>query len=288
MNPVAFTIFGQEIMWYGVIITAAMVLSVTLASKTASSQGFKGDDFLDIAIIALPIAIICARAYFVVFNLDLYDSFKDMINTRLGGMAIHGGLIGGITAGFIVTLVKKINFFKAADIFAPFIALAQSIGRWGNFINQEAHGGPTNLPWAIIVDGVAVHPTFLYESIWDFLIFLLLLRKLKTKDYDGQVIAAYLILYSIGRFFIEGLRTDSLMMGNLRAAQIASLVMILLGAIIMLIRRNKGLKAPYWDANAGSNYYFAREVNSNMEKKKKDTKAVAQEKADDKKNKLKE
>lgn len=283
MNPVAFTIFGQEIMWYGVLITTAMVLGVTFSAKIASGQGFKGDDFIDIALFVLPVSIICARAYYVVFNLELYDSFLDMINTRLGGMAIHGGLIGGVVTGFLVTRVKKMNFFKAADIFAPFLALGQSIGRWGNYINQEAYGRPTDLPWAIMVDGLAVHPTFLYESIWDFLIFILLFRKLKSKKYDGQLMAAYLILYSVGRFFIEGLRTDSLMLGGLRAAQIASLAMILLGLAIVCLRRDKGLRAAYWNTDIGSNYYFAREVNSNMEKKKKDKKIEAQEKQEEEK-----
>lgn len=269
MNPVAFTIFGQEIMWYGIIITAAMVLSVSLISKSAESHGFKGDDFLDIAIFALPVAVICARAYYVIFNLPMYDNFWKMIDIRQGGLAIHGGLIGGVTAGFIVAKAKKMNFFKAADVVAPFVALAQSIGRWGNYINQEAYGRPTDLPWAILIDGVRVHPTFLYESIWDFLVFGILLKKLKDKEYDGQVMALYLILYSAGRFFIEGLRTDSLMLGHLRAAQIASLLMILWGFLLLAFRKSKGIGNSYMDSRTNqSNYHFAKEVKANLEKNK--------------------
>ena len=272
MDPVAFTIFGQDVMWYGVIITAAMVLSVTLSSKHGEAQGFETDDILDIAIFVLPTAVIFARAYYVIFNLGAYDSLVEMIDIRKGGLAIHGGLIGGILAGFIVVKVKKMNFFKAADTFAPFLALAQSIGRWGNYINQEAYGGPTNLPWAIQIDGVSVHPTFLYESIWDFLIFLFLLRKSKNKEFDGQLMSLYMILYSLGRFFIEGLRTDSLMLGQLRAAQIASIVMILLGLIVFLMRKTKGLESAYTgNRRAQSNYYFAKNLGTNKVKNKKES-----------------
>ena len=263
MDPVAFTIFGQDVMWYGIIITAAMVLSVAFIMKSAGAQGFESDDFLDIALYALPTGVIFARAYYVLFNLPMYDTFAKMIDIREGGLAIHGGLIGGILAGYIVVKIKKMNFFKAADVVAPFLALAQSIGRWGNYINQEAYGRATDLPWAITIDGVGVHPTFLYESIWDFLVFLVLLRKSKNKDFDGQLISLYMILYSLGRFFIEGLRTDSLMLGNLRAAQIASIIMVLLGALLLIMRRNKGLGMAYEGQWSGcSNYNFAKDLKS--------------------------
>ncbi len=261
MNPVAFTIFGQEVMWYGIIITAAMALSVALSAKSAAAQGFESDDFLDIALFALPTAVIFARAYYVIFNLPMYDNFIEMLDIRQGGLAIHGGLIGGLLAGFVVVKAKKLNFFKASDVFMPFLALAQSIGRWGNYVNQEAYGRATNLPWAINIDGVNVHPTFLYESIWDFMVFLILLKKSKNKDFDGQLVSLYLILYSVGRFFIESLRTDSLMFGNLRAAQIASITMIILGLLITLIRKNKGLGPVYMGMGGQhSNYFFAKDL----------------------------
>ena len=159
-------------------------------------------------------------------------------------MAIHGALIGGILAGFIYTKVKNINFFKMADIALIGMPLAQAIGRWGNYINGEAHGGPTNLPWGIIVDGVKVHPTFLYESIWNFGIFIFLWMFRKKKKYEGQVAVYYIILYSLGRFFIEGLRTDSLMLGNLRMAQVISLIGVIGGIIahIYLSKKNNNIK----------------------------------------------
>ena len=157
-------------------------------------------------------------------------------------MAIHGALIGGVLAGYIFSRYKKLDFFKLADTVMLGMPLAQSIGRWGNFINQEAHGGPTNLPWGIMVNGVKVHPTFLYESIWDFGIFVFLWIFRKKKSYEGQVIVLYAILYSLGRFFIEGLRTDSLMIGPLRMAQVISLVGIIGGIVVHMYLSNKNKK----------------------------------------------
>ena len=156
-------------------------------------------------------------------------------------MAIHGALIGGILAGFIYTKIKKINFFKMADTVMIGIPLGQAIGRWGNYINGEAHGGPTSLPWGIMVDGVKVHPTFLYESIWDLGIFIFLWFFRKHKKYEGQLAIYYLILYSLGRFFIEGLRTDSLMIGPLRMAQVISITTIIVCLILhkILSKKNK-------------------------------------------------
>ena len=156
-------------------------------------------------------------------------------------MAIHGALIAGLLTGYIFTKIKKINFLKMADTIMIGMPLAQAIGRWGNFINQEAHGGPTNLPWGIMVDGVKVHPTFLYESIWEALIFVFLWMFRKKKKYEGIIIVYYIGLYSLGRFFIEGLRTDSLMIGPLRMAQVISLGFILIGVILnyVLSKKNK-------------------------------------------------
>lgn len=247
MNPTAFTIFGIGIKWYAIIITTAMMLGIHFTMKTGEKQGFVADHLLDLALVALPCAIICARAYYVIFNFDMYDSFIDMINIRLGGLAIHGGLIGGFLGGLFVAKRKKMNVFKVMDIIAPYLILAQSIGRWGNFINQEAHGGPTDLPWGIMVDGVKVHPTFLYESLWDFMIFILLIKLSKNKKFDGFICALYMILYSVGRFFIEGLRTDSLMIGPLRTAQLTSLLLIALGCFIIYKNKSRGVKPAYKD-----------------------------------------
>lgn len=237
MNRVAFTIFGLDIMWYGVLMASAMILCVLLALKEGKRVNISEDDILNLAIVSIPCGLIGARLYYVIFNWSWYSKhLSEILNFRGGGMAIHGALIGGILAGFIYTKIKKINFFKMADTVMIGIPLGQAIGRWGNYINGEAHGGPTSLPWGIMVNGVKVHPTFLYESIWDLVVFVLLIFILyKKKQQHGIVIGSYMVLYSLGRFFIEGLRTDSLMFFGLRTAQIISLIGIILGVLIIFI-----------------------------------------------------
>ncbi|MEG0180690.1 MAG: prolipoprotein diacylglyceryl transferase [Peptostreptococcaceae bacterium] len=243
MDRIAFTIFGIDVMWYGILMATGMILGTLIALKEARRVGIKEDDILDLAIIAIPVGLICARLYYVLFNWEYYFSNPSQIlNFRGGGMAIHGALIGGVIAGYIFARYRKINFFKLADTVIIGMPLAQAIGRWGNFINKEAHGGPTNLPWGIIVDGVKVHPTFLYESIWDFGIFIFLWIFRKKKSYEGQVIVLYAILYSLGRFFIEGLRTDSLMIGPLRMAQVISLAGVIGGIIVHIYLSKKSKK----------------------------------------------
>lgn len=244
MDRVAFTIFGIDVMWYGVLIATGMLIGIALAIREAKRVGISEDDVLNIAIIAIPVAIICARLYYVIFSWDYYSQNPgEIFNIRGGGLAIHGGLIGGILTGFIYAKIKKLDFFKTADAVMVGMPLAQAIGRWGNFINGEAHGGPTSLPWGIMVDGVKVHPTFLYESIWDFGIFLFIMFYMrKKKTYEGEVIVSYITLYSIGRFFIEGLRTDSLMFGPIRMAQFISLVGVVGGLILHFYLKNRAKK----------------------------------------------
>lgn len=244
MDRVAFTIFGIDVMWYGVLIATGMLIGIALSVREAKRVGISEDDVLNIAIIAIPVAIICARLYYVIFSWDYYSQNPgEIFNIRGGGLAIHGGLIGGILTGFIYAKVKKLDFFKTADAVMVGMPLAQAIGRWGNFINGEAHGGPTSLPWGIMVDGVKVHPTFLYESIWDFGIFLFIMFYMrKKKTYEGEVIVSYITLYSIGRFFIEGLRTDSLMFGPIRMAQFISLVGVVGGLVLHFYLKNRAKK----------------------------------------------
>ena len=243
MDRVAFTIFGIDVMWYGILMATGMILGTLIAIKEAKRVGIKEDYILDLAIIAIPAGLLCARLYYVLFNWGYYSNNPSQIlNFRGGGMAIHGALIGGVLAGYIFSRYKKLDFFKLADTVMLGMPLAQSIGRWGNFINQEAHGGPTNLPWGIMVNGVKVHPTFLYESIWDFGIFVFLWIFRKKKSYEGQIIVLYAILYSLGRFFIEGLRTDSLMIGPFRMAQVISLVGIIGGIVVHMYLSNKNKK----------------------------------------------
>jgi len=197
---------------------------------------------MDLALFLIPLGVLGARIYYVIFSWDQYSgNLMDILNIRGGGLAIHGGIIAGILTGFVFSRIKKIDFFKLADTVVLGVPLAQSIGRWGNFVNQEAHGGPTDLPWGIMIDGQKVHPTFLYESIWDLLIFLFIFLRRKKKKYEGSIIVEYITLYSLGRFFIEGLRTDSLMLGPIRMAQFVSLLGVVVGVVlhIILSKRSK-------------------------------------------------
>src|SRR5690554_2596934 len=241
MDPVAFSIFGLEVRWYGLLIAIAVMIGTLIATKEAGRKGIKEETFIDFLLFAVPVAILVARLYYVVFSWDYYSSNPGQIlNIRGGGLAIHGAVIGGALVAIIFTRIKKLKFWTLADFAAPSLILGQAIGRWGNFANQEAHGGPTDLPWGIMVDGVKVHPTFLYESIWNFLVFgfLLWYRRKKAKA-DGEVFAMYLVLYSIARFLIEGMRTDSLMLGSIRVAQLISAIIIIVGIIFIRYIRKK-------------------------------------------------
>ena len=252
MNPVAFEVFGMPIMWYGIIISCGVVAALVLANFLAKKRGLDFEVIVDAFLIVFPVSIISARLYFVIFELEDYNSFIDAINIRNGGMAIHGGVIGALIAGYLFTRRRKISFLKYVDVIMPGVILAQAIGRWGNFMNQEAHGGevskefiskfPEFIQNGMYINGTYYHPTFLYESIWNLLVCIVLVTlALKKKEKDsGIVLAGYGILYSIGRFFIEGLRTDSLMVFGLRTAQIVSVISIILGIILILwIKRKK-------------------------------------------------
>ncbi|MBR2540601.1 MAG: prolipoprotein diacylglyceryl transferase [Mogibacterium sp.] len=232
-DPIAFSIGNFEIRWYGILIACGMLLAVLISAKRAHTHGLTEDDVLDTSLWMLPIGVIGARAYYVLFNISYYHSIGEALDIRSGGLAIHGGLIFGAITIYLVCRHKKISVLNMLDLMIPTVALAQSIGRWGNFFNGEAHGGPTDLPWGILVDGVKVHPTFLYESIWCLLLFIFLSwwDQNRRKAY-GQTFALYAILYSIERFFVESLRTDSLMIGPFKQAQVISLCAIIGGIIL--------------------------------------------------------
>lgn len=241
MDPIAFEILGFQIRWYGIFIATGLLLATMLILQRAKKLGFEEDTIIDLVIVCMPSAIIGARMYYVIFNWSYYQGdFLKMINIRGGGLAIHGGVIAGVLAGWIYTRIKKHDFTKLIDIAAPGLILGQAIGRWGNFFNNEAHGGPTDLPWGIMVEGQKVHPTFFYEFVWNLMVLGVLLKYRDNKKFDGEIFLLYLGLYSIGRFFIEGLRTDSLMLGPLRMAQVISIAFIVLGfgAIWFIRRRN--------------------------------------------------
>jgi len=209
-----------------------------------------------------PASIIGARLYYVIFSWDEFkDNLIDILNTRKGGLAIYGGVIAALITVFIFAKVKKINAFELLDFGIVYVPLAQAIGRWGNFVNQEAFGKNTDLPWGmtgnlirkqlqisadklskmgIIVDpSKPVHPTFLYESLWNVGVFLLLLFFRKRKKVDGEVLLLYGILYGLGRAWIEGLRTDSLMIGNLRISQFLSIIIVIVFSVVLYIKRKK-------------------------------------------------
>lgn len=241
MDPVAFKIFGIEVMWYGVLISIGVVIGTLLALREARKVGVDENELIDLLLFAIPAAVIGARVYYVIFSWDYYKADPMQIfNFRGGGLAIHGAIIAAVITAVIFTRKRKLDFWNMADIAAPSLILGQAIGRWGNYINQEAYGTPTTLPWGIMINGVKVHPTFLYESIGNFLIFLFLIwyRKRKVKV-TGEIFLLYLILYSAVRFFVEGLRTDSLMLGPIRMAQLVSIVSIIIGASYLYIRRKK-------------------------------------------------
>ena len=240
-DRVAFTIFGLDVMWYGLLIGAGFLLVTLISYKRAPKHGIEPDFILDLIIWMIPSAIIGARAYYVIFSWDEFSgNLAKIFDIRGGGLAVHGGLILCFFVGFFVCRHYKQIFIATADLAAVVIPLAQAIGRWGNFFNEEAHGGPTDLPWAQIIDGVGYHPTFLYESIWCFLIFLFLLWfDNHRRSFDGQIISMYMVLYSLERFFVEGLRTDSLMIGPLRQAQVLSLCLIAAGLALYFVMKKK-------------------------------------------------
>lgn len=240
-SRVAFSIFGVDIYWYAILIVTGMVLAVYGASKQFKKIGGNEDDVYDLSLWVLPTAIIGARLYYVIFEWEQYaGDFSKIIDIRSGGLAIHGGIIAGLIAGLIFTRVKSIKFFALADVIMIFLPLAQAIGRWGNFINNEAHGGPTDLPWAVIIDGQKYHPTFLYESLGNLIIFIILLTFFNKKQKRfGQTTGLYMIFYGILRFFVEGLRTDSLYLGSIRVAQLVSVIFLIAGIILFIVQSKK-------------------------------------------------
>ncbi|GKU85125.1 MULTISPECIES: prolipoprotein diacylglyceryl transferase [Niallia] len=254
LNPIAFELGPISVHWYGIIIACGIILGLWIATREANRLGWDKEIITDFIMIAAPVAIICARIYYIAFEWDYYSQNpSQIIAIWQGGIAIHGALIGAVLTAIIFTRTKKLSFWKLTDIVAPSLILGQAIGRWGNFMNQEAHGGETTraflesiyLPNFIInqmfIDGNYYVPTFLYESSWDLLGFVILfyvLRKLNLKN--GELFLSYLVWYSIGRFYVEGLRTDSLMLtSNLRIAQVVSLILIGISIILFLYRRRK-------------------------------------------------
>lgn len=220
-----------------------MILATLTMMKRAKRYHIDPNRVIDFALFIIPFGVIGARLYYVIFNWSYYQGdFLKIINIRTGGLAIHGGLIVGVLVGILLCKLWNIRVLDALDLGMPSVALAQAIGRWGNFFNQEAYGTPTDLPWAILIEGQRVHPTFLYESIWNLLIFIFLVWYEKRRKFEGQIFLLYAVLYSFARFFIEGLRTDSLMIGEFRVAQVLSLVVFVVSLLIIRFNTRKSNK----------------------------------------------
>jgi len=258
ISRVAVSIGSLEIYWYGVIIAVGFGLGLWVYLSHNRSCGIHPDEGLDIILWSMLGAIVGARAYYVAFQWDHYkDNLKEIFNLRGGGLAIYGGIIGALIVAFIVCRSKKLPMLPVADAAFPGVMLGQAIGRWGNFFNMEAFGTNTTLPWgmtsdtisnylsrhqaALLAQGVVVdpampvHPTFLYESLWNLIgVAVLLLWLFPRRSYDGQITLGYTAWYGLGRFFVEGLRTDSLMWGSVRVSQALGGVLFIVAAGLML------------------------------------------------------
>lgn len=283
LERVAFTVLGHPIYWYGIIIAVGFLFAVWFCSGKAERFGVRSDDLIDMLFFAAPLGILGARLYYIIFYLDLYrraDGTLDisaMLRITDGGLAIYGGIIAAAIVLFIFCKIKKLSFLAMADLGVHGLLIGQCIGRWGNFVNIEAYGGVTTLPWrmcgekiagelygkglvdadgyyAIVEGTIGVHPTFFYESLWNLIGFLLLLLVLKKgRRFDGQALSFYLIWYGAGRFFIEGLRTDSLYLfgTGLRVSQVIALTSALAGLILLIWRdrKKKGQPLPVEERN---------------------------------------
>ncbi|MDR1292946.1 MAG: prolipoprotein diacylglyceryl transferase [Clostridiales Family XIII bacterium] len=226
-DRVAFSIGGIDVMWYGVLIACGFALCIYMVCKRAPRHGITGDKALNYAIFVAVAGIIGARLYYILFKLPYYlEDPVRMFQIREGGLAIHGGLIAGCLVAIVLCRRWRDNPLNIMDLFFVSIPLGQAIGRWGNYFNGEAHGGPTDLPWGIMVDGEKVHPTFLYESLWCLLMVFILWYVDNRRTFRGQTFLLYCILYSAERFLVEGLRTDSLMLASLKQAQLLSVIVI--------------------------------------------------------------
>ena len=248
--PASFSVFGHRIYFYGVLFALGFTLGILYCARRSKDFGLKSDDFYDMVILLIPLSILCARIYFVLFRLDEFAGRPLIAYFAVweGGIAIYGGIIGGILAIWLVTRRKKLPFLAMLDLTVFGVLIGQIIGRWGNFMNREAFGGQTEIFCRMgLTDPsghtIYVHPTFLYESLWNLVLFLglwLWVKKGKRK-YDGQMSLLYLFFYGLGRAWIEGLRTDSLYIGHtgIRVSQALSLLLVLAAGALLLWERHR-------------------------------------------------
>lgn len=286
INETAFTVFGKNVQWYGIIVTCAIIAAVLYVYFRAKQKNIVTDDFLDLAIFIVVFGVVGTRLFYVLTSLDQYDSFWDVFKIWEGGLAIYGGIIGGSIAAISVLLYKKMNVPKFFDWLAPAVMLGQMIGRWGNFVNGEAYGSveffdffgarfditslSENNPFLMIVNGKACQPTFLYESLWNLIGFILINIFLNRRKYDGQAALWYLSWYGFGRMFVEGLRTDSLYTGSLRASQLIGLLcfVICVSALVVLKIKKHRCDKPLYLRAINDNTENSDAVCDNVEEEK--------------------
>lgn len=274
LSRVAFTVFGKEVYWYGILIGTGVFLGILLAINEAKRTGQDPDTYLDFVLYALVFSIIGARLYYVLFSWEYYSqNFVKIFAFREGGLAIYGGVIGGVLTAWVYSKIKKLDFLRLADTVAPSLILGQVLGRWGNFFNREAFGGFTDNLLAMryqlsqvrlgdisdqtlsqlqVVNGIEyiqVHPTFLYESLWNLGVFALLIYMSRHKKFQGQIAGLYFLGYGLGRVWIEGLRTDQLIFGGFAVSQILSAILIV-AASIFLVWKGKQTKLAKVPASA--------------------------------------
>lgn len=263
IDQVAFSIFGIEVYWYGLLISLGMVLCVVLGMLHSKKNKFSSDLVFDVILVSLPCAIVGARLYYVLSEWEMYsgDLIK-IFDTRSGGLAVYGGILGAFIGTLIMCKIRKIPFSAVVDFCVVYIPLGQAIGRWGNFFNQECFGTTTTLPWGMkssevesylrlyfpdLDSTMAVHPTFFYEFLATITIFFILLNVRKYSKHAFESMAVYMILYGVARFFIEGLRTDSLYIGDtgIRTSQLFSAVLVVSGVIYLVVAYKKNIKRVY-------------------------------------------
>lgn len=274
VDPIAFSlnIFGMtlSVHWYGAIIALAILVALILALRQTKKFGIKEDDLIDMFLIALPVSIIFARLFFVAGKWELYrNDILGIFRIWEGGVTIYGAIAGAVLSVWIFSRIRKVNMWQMADFACVYLPLAQAIGRWGNFFNQELYGKNTDLPWGMtgsiikampdpgINPDIPVHPTFLYESLWNILVFILLLRIRKRNKVLGRVFAWYLLLYSFGRFMMEFLRVDVFNVGSVRIFQVMAAVVFTGAAIflVLLSRRAAGKEKTEVEPEAGRSAY---------------------------------
>ena len=274
INPVAFKLGNLSVKWYGIIMAVAIILAVSMAIFEGRKRQIESDDFMDLLLWAVPLGYVGARIYYVIFEWNYYSQHLDeIIAIWNGGIAIYGGLLAGLAVLLVFCYKRMLPPFLMLDIITPGVMAAQILGRWGNFINQEAHGGPTtlaflqslHLPDFIInqmkIGGVYYQPTFLYESFFNLigLLIILLLRHRKHLFKQGEIFMLYLAWYSVIRFFVEGMRTDSLYLwGSSRVSQMLSVILLIV-VIVLFIYRRRVVKPKWYLEGSGLKYPYSRD-----------------------------